>query len=128
MTKSFLLARIVASMFPKYVGLSLLGTTPQRVEKELDVNQYLSKDYSNMYKMEMYDFDEEVLKFENDNFIFILNFHEPTSQIWLSSPISGAHHFELKDKNDFKSWKSTRDQTLGLYDLILSELKKSNDQ
>ena len=43
MTKSFLLARIVASMFPKYVGLSLLGTTTQRVEKELDVNQYLQK-------------------------------------------------------------------------------------
>ncbi len=74
------------------------------------------------------DFDEEVLKFENDNLVFILNFHEPTSQIWLSSPISGAHHFELKDKNDFKSWISTRDQNLRLYDLILSELKNNNDQ
>ncbi|MAZ07356.1 MAG: hypothetical protein CMM99_02670 [Rickettsiales bacterium] len=70
------------------------------------------------------DFEEEVLKFEKDDQIYILSFHEPTSQIWLSSPISGAHHFELKDKNNSKSWFSTRDLKLNLYDLILNEINK----
>tara|TARA_Y100000589_G_C27147981_1_gene627713 strand:+ start:1192 stop:1503 length:312 start_codon:yes stop_codon:yes gene_type:complete len=73
------------------------------------------------------DFEEEVLKFEKDDQIYILSFHEPTSQIWLSSPISGAHHFELKDKKNSKSWYSTRDIKLNLYDLILNEINKSND-
>ena len=62
-----------------------------------------------------------------DDQIYILSFHEPTSQIWLSSPISGAHHFELKDKKNFKSWFSTRDIKLNLYDLIHNEINKSND-
>ena len=73
------------------------------------------------------DFEEEVLKFEKDDQIYILSFHEPTSQIWLSSPISGAHHFELKDKKNFKSWFSTRDIKLNLYDLIHNEINKGND-
>ena len=73
------------------------------------------------------DFEEEVLKFEKDDQIYILSFHEPTSQIWLSSPISGAHHFELKDKKNFKSWFSTRDIKLNLYYLIHNEINKSND-
>ena len=71
------------------------------------------------------DFDEEVLKFEKDDKIYILSFHEPTSQLWLSSPISGAHHFELKDKKDIQSWFSTRDSKLNLYDLVLNEINKN---
>lgn len=35
---------------------------------------------------------------------FLLNFHNPTNQLWLSSPVSGAHHFCLKEGN----WVSTR--------------------
>ena len=68
------------------------------------------------------DFEEEVLKFEKGGSTFILNFHEPTSQIWLSSPKSGAHHFVLKDKYNVKSWCSTRDNSINLHELIVSEL------
>jgi frataxin len=36
--------------------------------------------------------------------IFLLNFHEPTQQIWLSSPVSGAHHYAFVNE----AWRSTR--------------------
>ena len=39
------------------------------------------------------DFEDENLSIEIDENKFILSLHSPTSQIWLSSPISGAHHF-----------------------------------
>ena len=42
------------------------------------------------------DFEEENLRIEIDKRVFILSIHNPTSQIWLSSPLSGAHHFELE--------------------------------
>ncbi len=32
--------------------------------------------------------------------IFVLNKHEPTKQIWLSSPKSGAHKFEYSEKEE----------------------------
>lgn len=36
--------------------------------------------------------------------VFLLNFHEPTQQIWLSSPFSGAHHYAFVEEE----WRSTR--------------------
>ena len=33
------------------------------------------------------DFDEENLKIENEEKVFILSIHNPTYQIWLSSPL-----------------------------------------
>ena len=52
---------------------------------------------------------------------FIVSIHSPTSQIWLSSPISGAHHFESKSM-DSVEWISTRDTNLNLKQLIIKEL------
>ncbi len=71
------------------------------------------------------DIEDEVLKFEKEGKTFILNYHEPTSQIWLSSPKSGAHHFVLKEKKDLKSWYSTRDNSVNLHKLIVNELDSS---
>ena len=42
------------------------------------------------------DFEGENLIIEVNNSTFVLSIHNPMSQIWLSSPVSGAHHFELK--------------------------------
>ena len=36
--------------------------------------------------------------------VFLVNFHEPTQQIWLSSPFSGAHHYAFEEGE----WRSTR--------------------
>ncbi len=68
------------------------------------------------------DFEEEVLRIECENLIFILSIHEPTKQMWLSSPISGAHHFELKSSNELELWINTRDSSINLFDLIIKEL------
>ena len=45
--------------------------------------------------------------------IYQLNYHGVTDQMWLSSPISGAHHFDFKDG----SWISTRSPDK-LHDLL----------
>ncbi len=69
------------------------------------------------------DYEDENLKIEcvDNNFIFIVSIHTPTSQIWLSSPISGAHHFVSCDTDNFE-WISTRNKEIKLFDLIKAEL------
>lgn len=80
------------------------------------------------------EFDNFDIDYEDENLViqtfdekmtFILSLHEPSSQIWLSSPITGAHHFE-KDKNSL-NWISTRDQDIILHKLLQSELKIADD-
>ncbi|MEC8265617.1 MAG: frataxin domain-containing protein [Pseudomonadota bacterium] len=66
------------------------------------------------------DFEEENLRIEIDKRVFILSIHNPTSQIWLSSPLSGAHHFELEI--DTKKWIGTRDKNLNLIEMLKIEL------
>ena len=39
------------------------------------------------------DYTEGSLVINHTNGIFLLNYHGTMDQIWLSSPISGAHHF-----------------------------------
>ena len=80
------------------------------------------------------EFDNFDVDYEDENLViqtldekktFIISIHQPSSQIWLSSPISGAHHFE-KDSNSL-NWKSTRDQNIILHKLLKSELKVVDD-
>ena len=73
------------------------------------------------------DYEDEnlVIQTLDEKKTFIISVHEPSSQIWLSSPISGAHHFE-KDKNSL-NWMSTRDQNIILHKLLKSELKIADD-
>ncbi|OJW49056.1 MAG: iron donor protein CyaY [Alphaproteobacteria bacterium 41-28] len=49
---------------------------------------------------------------------YLINKHGVTRQIWLSSPFTGAHHFQLK-KNQ---WRCTRTDIL-LEDLLIEERK-----
>lgn len=42
-----------------------------------------------------------------DGRTYIINKHSPNRQIWLSSPISGAHHYSFDLENGV--WASTRD-------------------
>ena len=71
------------------------------------------------------DFEEENIKIESlrDKSVFIISMHSPTSQIWLSSPRSGAHHFE-KSLSNSSTWVSTRDPNLELFNLLKSELSE----
>ncbi len=69
------------------------------------------------------DYEEENLRIDSleGKGTFIVSIHSPTSQIWLSSPISGAHHFESKSTESFE-WISTRDNKVNLKELIIKEL------
>lgn len=48
---------------------------------------------------------------------YVINQHVPMRQIWLSSPVSGAFHFDYKDGG----WKSTRGAE-DLEELVRKEL------
>ena len=39
---------------------------------------------------------EENLVIEAKKLKYILSIHTPSFQIWMSSPVSGAHHFKFK--------------------------------
>jgi len=68
-----------------------------------------------------YEGDNLVIEIAEQNMVFIISIHEPSSQIWLSSPLSGAHHYE-KDKDNSFIWTSTRDSKNNLHDLLEREL------
>lgn len=56
----------------------------------------------------------------DDRRTFLLNKHAPLKQLWYSSPVSGAHHYEAKGG----AWVSTRDGT-GLLDRLAQELAQA---
>jgi frataxin len=59
-----------------------------------------------------------VLTVEIDDESYVINKHEPTRQVWLSSPVSGAWHFVWKP--DKQGWVDTR-QGQDLLTLLASE-------
>ena len=63
------------------------------------------------------DFEGENLIIEINDSTFVLSIHNPTQQIWMSSPLSGAHHFEYKESglkaDDLKKMISKK---LAVYD------------
>lgn len=64
----------------------------------------------------------------DDEKVFIISIHEPTQQIWLSSPISGAHHFYLFIEGKDCDWRSTRDNGINLFDIIKKEIINAIDE
>ena len=79
------------------------------------------EDLSRSFEHLELDFVENNLNIELENGkVFIISIHEPTTQIWLSSPYSGAHHFKwIKEEN---IWKSTRDENINLKELLKKEI------
>ncbi len=69
------------------------------------------------------DYEDENLRIDSleGKGTFVVSIHSPTCQIWLSSPISGAHHFESKSHESIE-WISTRDSNINLKQLIIKEL------
>ena len=68
------------------------------------------------------DFEGENLLIEINNSTFVLSIHNPTQQIWMSSPVSGAHHFEYKEEESNYKWISTRDNSIDLFGKLDMEL------
>ena len=73
------------------------------------------------------DFEGENLIIEIENSTFVLSIHNPTQQIWMSSPVSGAHHFEYKEEGSEHKWISTRDNSINLFEKIDLELSSFYD-
>lgn len=66
------------------------------------------------------DFDNGILTVElEDGRQYVINKHAPNQQIWLSSPISGAAHYE----HDGAAWVSTRGGD-ALLDVLGAELSQ----
>jgi frataxin len=80
-----------------------------------DLADYLEDNYNDLET----DYVNGILQIIlSDNQQYIINKHEPTKQIWLSSPLSGASRFSFDEKiNDWLNQKS-----LSLKDFLLSEL------
>lgn len=65
------------------------------------------------------DYDGKALEiYLSDGQQYLINFHGVTNQLWLSSPFSGAHHFDYKEEN----WQSTR-MDINLKMLLKTEFK-----
>ena len=56
---------------------------------------------------------------------YVINKHTPNRQIWLSSPVSGAAHFDYDPASG--SWRSTRGDAR-LHELLASELKAATGE
>lgn len=68
------------------------------------------------------DFVENNITIETENEkVFVISIHEPTNQIWLSSPVSGAHHF-IYDGNEKMNWISTRDENIEIFSILKKEI------
>ena len=63
----------------------------------------------------------------DDEKVFIISIHEPTQQIWLSSPLSGAHHFYPVNESDPLVWISTRNKEINLFEIIEREIINALD-
>jgi|TARA_B100000287_G_scaffold401267_1_gene421173 frataxin len=67
------------------------------------------------------DFEEENLVIEAKKLKYILSIHTPSFQIWMSSPVSGAHHFKFKKEDKSSQWISTRDDSIKLFEQLEKE-------
>ncbi|MFA6019115.1 MAG: iron donor protein CyaY [Rhodospirillales bacterium] len=56
---------------------------------------------------------------------FVINSNTPMRQIWLSSPFSGASHYETAD--DGKSWRSTRGGA-DLLETLAADIEKATGE
>ena len=96
----------------------------------IEFKKEASKTLDDIFNLVESKFDNYEVDYEDENLridslegkgTFIVSIHTPTSQIWLSSPISGAHHFENRS-SDSIDWVSTRDANINLKQLIINEL------
>lgn len=57
------------------------------------------------------------IEIESDK-VFVINKHAPMKQMWLSSPLTGAHHYQYQQEN----WVDTKSQET-LFDLLKNEIQ-----
>ncbi len=65
------------------------------------------------------DYADNVLSIANDKGIYIINKQPSVKEIWLSSPVSGPHHFRFS--NEQQKWLNKSEENL--LDILSSEFK-----
>ena len=68
------------------------------------------------------DYSNEVLTIEIDSDIYVINKQSFLREVWLSSPISGPHHFSYKDNK----WKNSQSQDI--YSILSEEISNLTQQ
>ena len=63
------------------------------------------------------DLNGDILNFSTKNGLFVINKQSFTKEIWLSSPVSGPHHFSY----DGQTWKSRAG--LDIFSTLSQDLK-----
>lgn len=97
-------------------------------EFEQLANHFLNSIFDQMEEYDDFDVDllGGILTIDTDDHgQFLINKHAPLTQIWLSSPLSGAWHFDYEVQN--KQWICTKTQQ-NLLDMLCSELSKLSDE
>ena len=91
----------------------------------LSANKTLNKIFdivnSLNYDLEIDFFDNNITIEIDDGRVFVISIHEPSKQIWLSSPLTGAHHFA--QSTELNQWISTRNSDIELFSIIKNEIK-----
>lgn len=88
--------------------LKVINSIIDIIEKE-DKNELIDVDYHN-----------DVLTIQDDRGIFVINKQTPKREIWLSSPVSGPHHFQYSKNNNNIIW--VNNSGTALFDLLQKEL------
>lgn len=83
---------------------------------EIEINKIF--DWCEENDLDDVDINSQELVLRCESGIYQVNYHGVTQQIWVSSPVTGAHHFQLKGD----VWVSTRCDTKKLWDILTEEL------
>ena len=92
--------------------------------KEVAINhleelfEAMDQQYGDKYEIE---FDGESINIPLVNGMIIINLHGPMQQIWLASPVSGAHHYGF----DGQQWRNTREEDKSITKIINHDLANS---
>eukprot|EP01066_Platyproteum_vivax_P016076 Platyproteum_vivax@DN700_c0_g1_i1.p1 len=113
-------------MYSPFISLRQQSDSTERFSDLADIalsSIYDSLEILDSNKVENLSLDAGVLTIElkNQKGVFVLNKHAPSQQIWVSSPISGAHHFNPPERGDLFSLFYCPDLKCNLPDLIQQE-------
>jgi iron donor protein CyaY len=80
--------------------------------------QNLADEIEDKFEDAEVDYLQGILNISINNQQYVINKHEPSLQIWLSSPISGAHRFSYVDIEN--TW--INNSAIEIKSLLLSEI------
>ncbi|HCU06916.1 MAG TPA: hypothetical protein DIC42_04995 [Holosporales bacterium] len=83
---------------------------------EIEINKIF--DWCEENDFDDVDINGQELILNNAKGTYQINYHGVTQQLWVSTPVTGAHHFEYMDGD----WVSTRNKDKKLWKLIKDEL------